>query len=178
MHVHHRLAAVALTFASAIAAHGQSTVTREQVKAEVLEARRSGQLLSGGEASLRLNELFPGQYPRRQADAPGKSRAQVRAELDEARRVGDLVAGESSLRKNERLPLRYPVAPAGVGKTREAVKEELALARRLGDLQVGEDSRTLAERFPARYEAERARHAEQMRHLAGSPPSRVAASMR
>lgn len=151
------IAAALLTLAAAASA--QSTLTRAQVKAEVEEARRTGQLLSGGESQLRLNELFPGMYPL-QPTQPGKSREQVKAELAEARRTGDLVVGESSLKENERLLRRYP-APGVAGKSRAEVQEELALARRLGDIQIGEDSRTLAERFPARYAAERARHAEQ-----------------
>ena len=38
-------------------------VTRKQVKAELAEAIRTGDIMAGGESSLKLNELHPNRYP-------------------------------------------------------------------------------------------------------------------
>jgi hypothetical protein len=37
--------------------------TREQVKAELAEAQRTGDVIANGETGLKLNELSPGRYP-------------------------------------------------------------------------------------------------------------------
>jgi hypothetical protein len=150
-------------------------LTREQVKSDLAEARRSGSISAGGEIGLPFNELYPRMYPARVAATP-KSRAQVQAELAEARRTGDVVAGgESGLRLNELSPSLYPVLPQFAGKTRDQVRAELAEARLLGDLQVGgEDSRTLAEAFPQRYAALRAQRAAQAQQMAAGRASKDA----
>ena len=83
-------------------------LTREQVRAELVEAQRSGDIVVAGESGKKLNELFPGNYPVKTATVV-TSRAQVRAELREAQRTGDLVAvGESGKKLNELFPGLYP----------------------------------------------------------------------
>lgn len=155
-------------------------LTREQVKSDLAEARRSGSISAGGEIGLPLNELYPRLYPNAypaRLSAPSKSRALVQAELAEARRTGDIVVGESGLRLNEISPNRYPAQPQFAGKTRDQVRAELAEARLLGDLQVGgEDSRTLAEAFPQRYAAVRAQRAAQAQQMAAGRASKDAAA--
>jgi len=85
-------------------------LTREDVRAELEAARRSGDLLVDGDSGLRLNELYPMRYPRPTVIA-GKTRAQVRAELAEAQRTGDMLAGgDSGLKLNEINPGAYPRA--------------------------------------------------------------------
>ncbi len=37
--------------------------TREQVKAELAEALRTGDIVAGGDSGMKLNELFPNRYP-------------------------------------------------------------------------------------------------------------------
>lgn len=63
----------ALTLALATLAAGNAQTvdpaapkTRAQVKAELLEAQRTGDIIMGGEQGWKLNELFPGRYPRRE----------------------------------------------------------------------------------------------------------------
>lgn len=60
-----------------------------------------------GDSGLKLNELYPNQYPAA-AKVAGKTRDQVKAKLVEAIRTGNIVAaGESSLKENELHPQRY-----------------------------------------------------------------------
>ena len=86
------LLALAATFAAA-SAQAQTGKTREEVKAELAEATRTGNIIANGEGEggLTLRELYPQRYPA-VATAPGLTRAQVLAELEGARRTGDLMA--------------------------------------------------------------------------------------
>ncbi|WP_428422478.1 DUF4148 domain-containing protein [Methylibium sp.] len=92
-------------------AHAQAGKSREQVKAELAEAIRTGDIISS-ESGLTLREQYPANYPNRPA-ATGLTRAQVKAELAEAIRNGDIVSGDSSLKLNQLSPERYvkPRAP-------------------------------------------------------------------
>lgn len=90
-----RLALVAVLAAFGAAAHAalpagdnldrqsetrfMSTKSRDQVKAELNDAIRSGDIVTGGESPRKLNELQPQWYPT-QPKAAGKTREQVRAE--------------------------------------------------------------------------------------------------
>ena len=95
---------------AAFGSTAQAQMTREQVKAELAEAIRTGDMLAGGESGLKLNELNPGRYPARPA-VGGKTREQVKAELAEAIRTGDMAAsGESGLMLYEMFPERYAKA--------------------------------------------------------------------
>ena len=131
------------------ASHGAQSKTREEVKAELSQALRSGDIMAGGEIGAKVSELNSGGY---QLKTPvlGKTRDQVRAELEQAVRSGDmLAAGESGSRLNELQPNLYPSKMAQAGKTREQVKEELAEAIHTGDLMAaGEDGRKLNEIYP------------------------------
>jgi ribosomal protein L30E len=132
--------------------NANAQLTREQVKAELTEAIRSGDMPAGGESDLKLNQMFPGRYPVKPA-LVGKTREQVRAELAEAIRTGDMAAGgESGQKLNETNPGRYPAKPLYAGKTREQVKAELAEAIRTGNMPAGgESGLMLYEMAPARY---------------------------
>jgi hypothetical protein len=103
--------ALALSGPAATTAHAQSALTRDQVRAELAEALRTGSILANGESGLTLRELYPQRYPA--TAGPGISRAQVLKELQEARRTGDLLAaGDSGLLLNQLYPQRYAnVAP-------------------------------------------------------------------
>ncbi|MDB5861137.1 MAG: hypothetical protein JWQ76_4826 [Ramlibacter sp.] len=84
-----------------------ATKSREQVKAELADAIRTGDILAHGESSYQLNEVNPNRYPPAYM-AAGKTREQVKAELAEAIRTGDILAGgESSLKLNELYPWTY-----------------------------------------------------------------------
>ena len=119
-----RLSLIALSFAAlaagnAFAADPAAAKTREQVRAELAEARATGNIIANSEVHLTERELFPGRYE--QAAAPvatkaapaaavttGKTRAEVLAELAEARRTGNIIANsEVSVTERELFPGRY-----------------------------------------------------------------------
>ncbi len=164
---------LASTFAAG-AAHGQTPLTREQVKAEYQDAVRTGDILAPGDSGLKLNEMYPDRYPK--AAATGKTRAQVVAEFEEAVRSGDIIrSGDLGLRENELHPQRYPANPVAAGKTREQVREEYADAVRTGDiLAPGDSGLKLNEEFPQRYAKVRANDAAG-RSLAAAMPASGAA---
>ena len=113
--------------------------TRAEVKAELAEAIRTGDIVVG-ESSLKLNERFPHRYPAASKEQ-GKTRDQVKAELAEAIRTGDILAsGDSGLKLNEIRPDQYPAVAQGPGKTRAQVQAELAEAIRTGDMAFAESS--------------------------------------
>jgi hypothetical protein len=115
------LAVAALSAGHALAADVDAPKTRDQVRAELFEAQRTGDIVADGESGQKLNELYPHRYPAVAAAAQGKTRATVQAELQEAQRTGDLVAvGETGQKLNELYPHRYPAAVAAAqGKSRE-----------------------------------------------------------
>ncbi len=105
---------IALTLAAFTAGHALAAddaavgKTREQVKAELAEAIRTGDIVANGDSGKKLNELFPSRYEAQRATG-AKTREQVKAELNDAIRTGDLVAGGDSGKKlNELFPHSYP----------------------------------------------------------------------
>lgn len=111
------IALLTLGASAAYAADEQVPLTREQVRAELAEAIRTGDIVGNNLTGEKLNELYPGRYPK-QAAAPAKTRVQVRAELDEATRTGDLVGnGPAGQKLKEQFPDRYPMSAAAQGKT-------------------------------------------------------------
>lgn len=90
------------------AAHaGSPGVTRAQVRAELEEARRNGELLAPGDFGATEYELHPSLYPARAAVA-GKTREQVRAETQQAIRAGDILApGDLGVTLRQLNPQRY-----------------------------------------------------------------------
>jgi hypothetical protein len=97
------LALAALMATPAFADTSAPAKTRAQVRAELAEAIRTGDILANDEGSLKLNEQRPDLYP--QVATSNKSRAEVRAELAEAVRTGDIVVGSEG---NETLNQRFP----------------------------------------------------------------------
>jgi lambda repressor-like predicted transcriptional regulator len=132
-----RLSVVAIALSTLVAGHAlaadTSTVgkTREQVKAELAEAIRTGDLIAAGEIGLRLNEINPSHYPKPAVAQQGKTREQVKAELAEAIRTGDLIAaGETGQRLNQLYPNRYPQPVLAQGQSHEDVRAGLVESRR------------------------------------------------
>ncbi len=96
-----------LLLLAAFGSTAQAQLTREQVKAELAEAIRTGDMPVGGDIDQKRNEINPGRYPAKPAYV-GKTREQVKAELAEAIRLGDMPAGgESGLMLYEVYPARY-----------------------------------------------------------------------
>lgn len=144
------LAVAALSAGQALAAEPVG-LTREQVLAELADARASGDVIASFETGQKLNELFPAQFARKTVE-PGKTRADVVAELAQARRSGELLAdAETGLKVNERFAAQYPAQPAAHGKTRDEVRAEFAEAKRNGDVVIGEIGLKLNELYPSRY---------------------------
>ncbi|MGB6102313.1 MAG: DUF4148 domain-containing protein [Pusillimonas sp.] len=131
-----QVSALALSFSAffagqAMAANTTASLTREQVKAELAEAVRTGNIVVG-ESSARLNEQFPQLYPEQQASS-SVTRSQVQAELAAAIRAGNVTVGESSAKLNEVFPQDYAQQNVA-GKSRDQVYNELAEAAANGSL--------------------------------------------
>ncbi|MGJ7506251.1 DUF4148 domain-containing protein [Variovorax sp. GT1P44] len=154
------------------AAHADGGMTRAQVKAELAEAMRTGNMLAAGESGLTLRELNPQRYPA-PVVALGKSRAEVRTELANAIRTGDIMASdESGLRVNEEFPQRFPAQVVAAGKSRAEVKSELAEAIRTGDILANDESGLrLNEELPRHYAKARAAQAGSPRLMTAEAPS-------
>ena len=142
----------ALAAGQAFAADTAVGKTREQVKAELAEAVRTGNVLANDDTGRLLREVFPGSYPA-PAATQGLTREQVKAELADAIRTGNIVAGgETGQRLNEQEPYRYPAVAQGGQKSRAEVRAELVEAVRLGAvLASGDDGRLLNEVYPQLY---------------------------
>jgi len=145
----HTITASLLLSVLSVGAIAHPQITRELVKAELVEAIRTGDIIDG-EGGLTRYERNPSAYPAR-AVAAGKTRDQVKAELREAIRIGDITDGYEGLTRYERNPSAYPARTLVAGKTRDEVKAELAEAIRTGDIVVGESSLKLNEQHPGRY---------------------------
>jgi methyl coenzyme M reductase gamma subunit len=104
-----KIAATALIIASTliVATPSFAGVTREEVKAELAQAIRTGDMPAPGNRGLMLNELYPSRYPAKQAQA-SLTREQVKAELAEAIRTGDFMASDSGQKCNEIHPDMHP----------------------------------------------------------------------
>lgn len=103
------LAVAALSAGQALA-QDATPKTREQVRAELAEAIRNGDMVADGQTGATYRDLFPGRYPAETTLAQGKTRADVKAELAEAVRNGDIVAGDHGKTLRELNPSRYPVS--------------------------------------------------------------------
>lgn len=149
-------ASIALAVAALLTGHAQAAdnlgKTREQVRAELAEAQRTGDIQAGKDAGLdeyssgafkKVNELNPAAYPA-QAATTGKTRAQVLAELADAQRTGDILAGKDTgfdeynsggfKKLNVLNPSLYASNGDAPSKTRVQVQAELSEAQRTGDI--------------------------------------------
>lgn len=93
-----------------VATSTQVGKSREQVRDELEQAIRTGDIMVAGEFGVKRNELMSGRYP----IVTGKSlktRDQVKSELARAIREGEVVAvGEDGRKLNEIYPDRYHAA--------------------------------------------------------------------
>ena len=126
-------ATIAFSLVTLAASHAMAMssapLTREQVRAELEQAQRSGDIIGQSDTGKMLIEMYPGKYPTKPA-SQGKTREQVRAELTQAQVSGDIMAGSDRGKMlNEVTPGKYPAKPATQGITREQVRAELGQAR-------------------------------------------------
>jgi len=140
------VAGAATLATSAYAQDSEQPKTREQVIAELAQAKREGTIPSGV-LWLTGRERFPEKYH----VAPSTtSRGEVVADLAKAKREGAIPSGVLWLTGRERFPEKYHVAAST--KTRAEVKAEYAEAVRTGDIiDDGEVGQKLNEEFPLRY---------------------------
>ena len=154
MNISRIVAAALLLSTLGVAAHAQSSetgLTRDQVRAELAQAQRQGDLPAAGDLGRTLREVSPDRYPAPQA-AAGLTRAQVRAELAQARSNGELLVGDTGLTQHDIAPQNFPRRAVAQGKTRAQVRAELAEAQRTGDIVANnETGEKLNEQFPQRY---------------------------
>ena len=149
-----RLSLIALSFAAlaagnAFAADPTAAKTREQVRAELAEARATGNIIANSEVHMTERELFPGRYE--QAAAPvaakaapaaaavttGKTRAEVLAELAKAQANGELAA------LNSDDSARFLRQPSTSTLTRAQVLAELKRSQESGEFaQLNRDPHT------------------------------------
>lgn len=164
------LAALLIATIGVPAAQAQTGKTREQVRAELAEAIRAGNVPASGDAGLLRNELDPQRYAVAAATA-GRTRDEVRAELADATRSGNLLAtGEVGAGLSADFRRRYPDF-AVAAKSRAQVRAETAEAIRNGDMFANNDSGLkLNELYPQRYAKQRGMYASD------APPPSLAAS--
>ncbi len=133
------LMALALAAGPVLAQDAAAAKTREQVRAELIEAQQRGELMVDGESGRMLHELAPRRY-KSDMTAQGKTRAEVRAELIEAQRRGEIFTGDSESAFAKHYPSGAPAMAAGPGRTRAEVKAELLEAQRRGETMMSGDS--------------------------------------
>lgn len=134
------LIALALAAGPVLAQDPAGAKTREQVRAELIEAQQRGEVMVDGESGRMLYELYPRGF-RSSMTAQGRTRAEVRAELLEARRRGEIFeGGDSESAFTPRHLGGASVMAAGPGRTRAEVKAELLEALRRGDTMMSVDS--------------------------------------
>lgn len=82
--------------------------TRDQVRAELVQAQRDGTLIADGQTGATFRDVFPGSYMQ-PAVTSTTTREQVRADLIQARRDGTLIAdGQTGATFRDLSPQRYP----------------------------------------------------------------------
>ena len=70
------LAVAALSAGQVFAADANAPLTREQVRAELLQAQQAGDVIGDVESGRTLREMYPNRYPA--ATVQAKTRAEVR----------------------------------------------------------------------------------------------------
>lgn len=89
------LVSAAVLAGPALAADAPVGKTREQVKAELAEAIRLGDMPADNETGRKLNEVYPHLYPKKAAPV-AKTRQQVKDELSRALRDGTMPVYEGA----------------------------------------------------------------------------------
>lgn len=102
------LTLLALCSGQVMAQDSAGPKTREQVKNELKEAIRTGNMPANDQTGRMLNEVNPSAYPPKPV-VPCKTREQVKAELAEAKRTGNMPAdNETGCLLKDMYPDLYP----------------------------------------------------------------------
>lgn len=128
------LSAAILSLTALASGHAMAQgLSTEQVRAELVEAARNGDLIVNPSTGQTERDLAPHLYPAR--EQVGLTREQVRAELVAAERNGDLIVDPSSGRTVADInPGTVSASSQAPGKTRTEVVAELVAAERNGEL--------------------------------------------
>lgn len=126
------LSLTTLASAQANAQNAPQGLSSEQVRAELVEAARQGDLIVNPSTGETARDLAPHLYPASQQ--AGLTREQVRAELVAAERNGGLIVDPSSGRTVADNNPAVIKTTSVQGKTRGEVVAELAAAERNGEL--------------------------------------------
>jgi len=144
-------ALVLMTVGTAYAQSVQMGQTRDQVRAELVDAQRLGDLPAPGDLGRTLRETTPERYPASVVDR-GLTRSEVISQLREAHRTGDVQVGDAGRTRFEIAPQDFPARDAPHGKSRDQVRAEYLEALRTGDvLAQGDIGEKLNEMYPGRY---------------------------
>lgn len=123
-----QLSAIAIAFSTLFAGQAMASdtapITREQVKAEIVQAVNNGYNVVTESGHL-AKDIFSSNYPTPQVES--LTREQVRAELTETIASSNVIASESGQRANQVFSSNY-TQEASAGKSREEVRQELAEA--------------------------------------------------
>ncbi len=107
----------------ALAQNANTGKTRDEVRAELLDAQRNGTyVLSGTTTTMR--SLHPTLFAK-PAAVQGKTRAEVKAELIEAQRNGTYVVSGAGQTMRDLHPGLFAKEPAAQGKSRADVQAEV-----------------------------------------------------
>ena len=92
-----------------VMAQTEPVKSREQVRQELMEAVRTGNIPCNDDSGRLMREVYPSRYPQAPA-AEAKTREQVQQELREAIRTGDMPANDESGHKLKEVhPGMYPM---------------------------------------------------------------------
>ena len=118
-----QISAIAIAFSTLFAGQAMAAdnapITREQVKAEIVQAVNNGYNVVT-ESGRFAKDVFSSNYPAPQVES--LTRAQVRAELAEAIASGNVIVNESGQRANEVFSSNY-AQDSSIGKSREEVRQ-------------------------------------------------------
>lgn len=149
------LAALIACLALAAGSAQARGLTRNEVLADLQQARIRGDLIEAGEITQSVGERSPNLHPVRYRASP-VTRAQVVAQFTAARASGDIQGpGEDGRTLREQMPGSYPSRPVAPLLPRQQVLADLEAARRSGDMLAGgESGLTLRELMPDLYPAQ------------------------
>lgn len=124
---------LAASFAGSAIAAEPVGKTREQVRAELIQAQRDGTIVADLDTGAKARELNPASYPKQEVTL--KTLEQVRAELLAAQRSGDILVDFDNM-LTARQVNHVADNSAQQARSRDDVRQELREAVQNGDIIV------------------------------------------